>query len=209
MARPINTKLPEHPAVSPSWQLRRVAGHSVVQTEVTCPACLIVRWVSLSSIRSQIKKAIFTGRCKPCGMSSARRTAATRQGRSSWLSTSGYIVVGRSFLQTPSDFSLFEAMKNRADQVFEHRLSLARHLGRPLRSDECVDHMNGDKTDNRAENLRLYRVGRNDRGDTPGWGTFYDEWQRAEARVRELEKQLESIGLLTPKSCGDLEPVRN
>lgn len=64
---------------------------------------------------------------------------------------------------------------------------MARKLGRPLTSYELVDHMDGIKTNNDPSNLRLYRRGRNEPGETTGYGTYYHEWQMALARIRELE----------------------
>lgn len=39
--------------------------------------------------------------------------------------------------------------------VLEHRLMIERHIGRYLRPNEEVHHINGDRQDNRLENLQL------------------------------------------------------
>ena len=59
---------------------------------------------------------------------------------------------GYAVRQTPGDHG---------KQIWLHRIILARILERELRSGEYVDHINGDKTDNRRENLRLANKSQN------------------------------------------------
>ena len=66
--------------------------------------------------------------------------------------TDGYIII---YVNPKSPYHL---MKNNRDYVLEHRLIMAKHLGRCLESWEIVHHKNHVRNDNRIENLELLKI---------------------------------------------------
>lgn len=86
------------------------------------------------------------GYCAP-GSATKERHGMWKGGRSK---INGYV-------RMLMDFShpFFKEMADRDNYTLEHRLIMAEHLGRPLTSSEQVHHINGQKDDNRIENLQL------------------------------------------------------
>lgn len=186
--------LPDHPAVLPEIFAGRYKGRAMLMGRVRCPSCLVVRERSASEIRREARRANFQGYCRPCSF------LAIREGRHTKILAeapaprlhNGYRLV-RSRQLPLADLPMFRAMMNQSFSVLEHRWVVAKHLGRPLLPTELVDHMDGDKTNNAVENLRIYIRGANQPGSTNAAGTYYHEWQMALAEVRQLREELARI----------------
>jgi transposase len=67
----------------------------------------------------------------------------------------GYITISLNLMTDAEREVLLPMKKKNNTRLFEHRVVMALHLGRPLTKDEAVHHINGIKDDNRIENLRL------------------------------------------------------
>lgn len=84
---------------------------------------------------------------------------------------------GYSMVTIASD-DFFYSMARINGCVYEHRLAMAKHLGRCLHPWEIVHHKNGIRTDNRIENLQLVTDER------------HNQITILENRIRYLEKKL-------------------
>lgn len=109
-----------------------------------CTSCGKPRWVRM------LKRVPEWANCHTCAnrarIKYGEQSAAWRGGR---RQEGPYIWVWVH----PDDF--FHPMAKHANRVPEHRLVMAKHLGRCLNDWEIVHHKNGNKTDNRIENLEL------------------------------------------------------
>lgn len=102
------------------------------------------------------------------------------------LTDAGYVTV-----VAPLDYPFPQSL-NRVRRIREHRMVMELHLGRALDRREVVHHLNGDRTDNRIENLELHA--------SHGAHMAHHSDESA-ARIREHSAPTRSV-LATCRTCG-------
>ena len=114
-----------------------------------CPKCSTERWVEIrkdTSGRNIICRSC-AGKNLPHSHTVGRKHGMWNGGRH--INWNGYFLV---WLDKQDPFHPMASVQN---YVFEHRLVMAKHMGRLLKRGEYVHHKNGIKIDNRIENLEL------------------------------------------------------
>ena len=151
-----------------------------------CIICGKERWV----VRAKGKPD--TPRCHPCAMK-----AQSRGDHHSWKGGRTTDKKGYIWVKLHPDDSFYRSMANKADYIAEHRLVMAKHLGRCLHSWELVHHKNGIKGDNRIENLKLTTNGSHTLEHSKGYNDGYQKGltDGRDKQIQELHTEIRLLRL--------------
>lgn len=159
---------------------------------ITCPKCHSKRMTFASHTRGK-QGDTFTGYCHRCNLEVHRLEFQSGPNHPAW--NGGVFVIGgyrqiqlANLSGRALEIAQPMARKNHKHSWFvaEHRLVMALELDRPLERTEVVHHRNGDKLDNRPENLEITTGSDHRKLDVK----YYSLWHRAEERIKELEMEL-------------------
>ena len=119
-----------------------------------CEGCGKERWVAL--IRGKPSYAL----CPKCALKKKMRSGILRGDKNpSWKGGRYKNYYGYVLVKLQPDDSFYD-MTDKWGYVLEHRLVVAKSLGRNLKSWEIIHHKNHIRTDNRIENLQLMSDGK-------------------------------------------------
>ena len=135
---------------------RTASGRPIVPPESYVGNVLALRAKGLSQqkIASElhISQAVISRVLRQNGLPTANRPEGATHGM--WKG--GKTLTGQGYVQELvfADDPM-ASMRSRSGYVLQHRLVVARAIGRPLSPKETVHHINGDRQDNSLENLQL------------------------------------------------------
>lgn len=136
------------------------------RTDRTCPVCGSVfnsRHFSSTCSRqcaSELRRTrILPRACERCGVEiswpkSRNRRFCSRDCRHSPIGTRRLLNTGYTAIYVGRD----HPMANQGGWTLEHRYVVSEQIGRPLLRHERVHHKNGNRGDNRPENLELWKI---------------------------------------------------
>lgn len=102
-----------------------------------------VRAMGLEPIKPSISKQCAEARNKA---KRGKRSSAWKGGKH--IAANGYVMI----------FKPDHPNTTKKGYIMEHRFVMSEYLGRPLNKFENVHHKNGDRSDNRIENLELWNI---------------------------------------------------
>lgn len=139
------------------WMYENYVGRGMTMREVASAADCGLRTVARWLRKHDIPARQDWDRCPPSG-------------EDHWNWKGGRITDGSGYIQVlvRSDSPYFPMARTNTNgpdsgYVAEHRLAMAESLGRPLRNDETVHHIDGDRQNNEINNLQL-RTGNHGNG---------------------------------------------
>lgn len=133
-----------------------------MSTERTCPICSVTfTHKSRATCSRECRYALVSRKHKAAGVKppgsspEASRKRITGANAPWWKGGRAMTSTGYVRVLAPADWPWPE-MIDKQGRIREHRMVMARHLGRALTRKEVVHHLNGERADNRLENLELW-----------------------------------------------------
>ncbi len=135
------------------WDELHISKGSIHRLPITCAKCGNQFEKTESHLKTAIRKGEFTGCCPNC-YASARRPNKILPSNGTFVRDGYRWRYKRTF--TTKELEILLPMMNPPYYIPEHRAIVALALGRHLTRNESVHHINGDKLDNRLENLQIF-----------------------------------------------------